>query len=318
MGQKTNSNLLRLGYKKNEWPSKFIEKKNNELSLLVFENFEIKNYIYRFFKKYNLIVTFCEIKRSINSLEIFILYYISLKSIKLINKINKVQNVILIRKKKKKRFKKWGRKFKKIFKFRLWKIKKKKKKLFFKFGTFFEKVLESLNTFIKNNLKIKIILQNINKGLSFKIKNKHVVSFKEFFFKLRRYHKAPFFRECFNILSIFTKKRKMSRLLAEFIAFQFNGTKRHKYFLNFLNQALILAIKAKFSCVKGVKIVVKGRINGKSRSKNFIIQIGKISLQTFDMIVCYSQSVAFTVYGTFGVKVWVGEKRFCKNVFTAK
>jgi ribosomal protein S3 len=84
--------------------------------------------------------------------------------------------------------------------------------------------------------------------------------------------------------------------------------KQHNFFLNFFKRTLILMINSKISCIHGIKVLIKGRFNGKPRSSSKLLQIGKISLQTLDAKISYSQSVAFSQYGTFGIKVWICEK----------
>lgn len=305
MGQKVNSNIFRLGYKNNEWNSLFIEKNFEEFSLYVYKNLEIRKYIDYFFRRYFLLVNYCKIKYSNESLEIFISYYTTLKSIYLINKINQRQGILI---KDKTRFFNSLKSKKNDFKKRFWIIKKVKQKTLLKTHFFLEKLLESLNSFTGNKLNIKFVLQNINKGLSFRIKNKYSKSFRKILTSLRKYSKTVFFRESINIISITNKQKKTSKLLSEFIAFQFSVMKRHNFFLNFLKRAFILMLGSNFSKLKGIKIVIKGRLNGNPRSSIRIVQIGKIPLQTFDAIIDYSQSVAFTLYGTFGIKVWICEK----------
>ena len=77
----------------------------------------------------------------------------------------------------------------------------------------------------------------------------------------------------------------------------------------FLKKSLKTLINSNFSFIKGVKIVIKGRINGKSRAKKKIIKIGYFPIQTFDSKINYSESTSYTQYGTFGIKVWV-----CENI----
>nr|QYC61901.1 ribosomal protein S3 [Stephanopyxis turris] len=318
MGQKTNSNIFRIGYKKNEWNSKYVENSLEEINLYLHQDLEIKNFIVRFFKRYFLLVNYCKLLRTNNVLKIFISYYITLRSIFLINKINIRQRIIIQRKKKsyikkkKKGYTKKKKKIKKIFKNRILFIKRLKKKnrnlLLKKNIDFFENLLESLTLYTKNKLNINIILQNINKGLSLRLKNKQSKAFRKTILKLRRFSRAIFFKEFINILTVTVLKKNSSKILADIIAFQFSVIKRHNYFLNFLKRSLTLIVKSKFSKVKGIKILIKGRLNGKPRSNYRIIQIGKISLQTIESVISHNQSTSFTPYGTFGIKVWICEK----------
>ena len=51
MGQKINPLIFRLGFKNNLWNSNYIHNNFEELSLFVYQDREIKNYIYKFFKQ---------------------------------------------------------------------------------------------------------------------------------------------------------------------------------------------------------------------------------------------------------------------------
>jgi len=75
MGQKVNANIFRIGYKNNEWDSKYLENNFEELSLYVYQDFKIKDYINRFFKQHKLLIN------SLDLLVIFLvlLYYSSSK-----------------------------------------------------------------------------------------------------------------------------------------------------------------------------------------------------------------------------------------------
>jgi hypothetical protein len=57
--------------------------------------------------------------------------------------------------------------------------------------------------------------------------------------------------------------------------------------------------------VKGLRISVKGRINGAPRSKLWVVSEGKISLQCIDSKIDYYSLPSETVFGTLGVKVWI-------------
>ena len=316
MGQKTNSIFLRLGYKNNVWNSSYLEKNFEESSLYVYQDIEIKKYIDQFFQQYNLLVHNYKINRSDENLEIFISYYITLKSITFIHKINFDQNFIIQQRRKNflKSEHSVNKSFqKKIPKKRLWIIRKLKNKIKYTnqihgINSFMNCLLKGLTLFTNNQLNIRIVLQNVNKGLSLRLRNYKAQIFRKIVIKLRKYHSSVFFREYINILCILVLKKKSAKLLSELIAFQFSVIKRHNFFLNFLKRSLTLMINSKISSINGIKLLIKGRINGRPRSSSRIIQIGKIPLQTFDAKIDYFQSIAFTLYGTFGIKIWVYEK----------
>jgi len=302
MGQKVNAKIFRLGYNNNDWSSKYLEQNYDELSLYIYQDIEIKNYIDKFFKQHKLFLHFCRIQRSEAGLNIFISYYTSLKSLYLINNINLTQKILLNMTKKKKKINK-----------RLWIIYILKKKIyiknnFHKHNDFLEKLLQSLSVFTKKTFNINLILQNLNKGLSLQLSYNQLNSLKRNILKLRTYFKSLFFKECINILIIVIKKKNSAKLLAEFLAFQFSVLKRHNYFLNFLKRVLILMLNSELSLINGIKLSIKGRLNGKPRAKNKMLLIGKVPLNSLDAKINYSSSVGYSKYGTFGIKVWICEK----------
>lgn len=306
MGQKINPYIFRLGFKENHWNSNYINYNFEELALFVYQDIQIKNYIYSFFKKNKILLHFCKIFRSQTELFIFISFYVSSNSIKLITQINLLQKIYLNTLNKK------TLKKKKLIK-RLWVIFLLKKKIntkdnLYKNFDFIEQLLECLSIFIKKKLNINIILQQLNnKNLFLKFYYK-TEFLKNILIKLRKYSKSLFFKESLNILSIVIKKKNSAKLIAEFLAFQFSVIKRHNFFLNFLKRALILFVTSNFSSIQGLKIHIKGRLNGKLRAKSRFLLIGKIPLQTIDSKISYSTSVSYSLYGTFGFKIWICEK----------
>jgi len=103
------------------------------------------------------------------------------------------------------------------------------------------------------------------------------------------------------------QKKNSAELLGNWITLQLSKLKIHNQFLAFLNVALVLLLNSYFSNIKGIKILIKGRLNNKPRKQTKIIQAGKISLQTFESVINQSQSTAYTKNGTLGIKVWICE-----------
>ena len=140
---------------------------------------------------------------------------------------------------------------------------------------------------------------------------------KQIFKQLRNFVKNSFFKEAINILFVSISKRKSAKILAEFMSDQFRLnqlrtdqvtiSRKDNYFMGFLKQTVMLLIKSEISCVMGVKIVVKGRFNRAPRARINHIRFGKFSLQSFNSKINYHQSTAYTVNGTFGVKIWLCE-----------
>lgn len=57
--------------------------------------------------------------------------------------------------------------------------------------------------------------------------------------------------------------------------------------------------------VKGVKIVLKGRLDGAEMARYEWGKKGRIPLQTIRADIDYAEKTAYTTYGTIGVKVWI-------------
>jgi ribosomal protein S3 len=82
-----------------------------------------------------------------------------------------------------------------------------------------------------------------------------------------------------------------------------------RFFLKFLKKALSLMLTSKSSKATSVKVLIKGRFNGKRRSSKKMITINKnMPLMTLKSKIDSSQSVAYGSNGTFGVKLWINEK----------
>lgn len=59
--------------------------------------------------------------------------------------------------------------------------------------------------------------------------------------------------------------------------------------------------------VVGVKVTVKGRLNGAEIARKEWLKKGRISLQTLRANIDYAAATAYTTYGTIGIKVWISK-----------
>lgn len=66
--------------------------------------------------------------------------------------------------------------------------------------------------------------------------------------------------------------------------------------------------------VKGVKIALKGRLDGSEMARYEWGRRGRIPLATIRADIDYSEKTAYTAYGTIGVKVWI----YKGDIFTDK
>lgn len=286
MGQKTDARIFRQGLKKN-WEIRYLEKNDEESSLYLYKILEIQKYLNRFFGLYKIKIHRCRIFYSDSSLHIFISFYASTKTLYIIKK-------------------------------EIYENSSKKKencKPSYILKEFQELLIQNLAKYTKNKINIFITLQslNLNKQLSYAQMN----CLKKIYKQLKKFTKRSFFKEAVNILFLSISKRKSAKLLAEFLSDQFKLNqfrsyemtvrKKDNFFLGFLKQSIMLLVKSEFSCLIGIKIVIKGRFNKVPRATTHNIQLGNFSLQSFNSKIDYYQSTAFTINGTFGIKVWLCE-----------
>lgn len=108
---------------------------------------------------------------------------------------------------------------------------------------------------------------------------------------------------------------KSSLLLCRYLCFiipRFCKKKRKNRKINPFLKSLKSVIQLMFSKhfsqhiqVKGVKIQVKGRINGSRRKRTYIIKKGQTSTQAFNNEISYYQEDCLTIFGILGIKVWI-------------
>jgi hypothetical protein len=181
-------------------------------------------------------------------------------------------------------------------------LKKKKELKMFK-----NKILESLNLFFSKNLNTFIIFQNLNSEITNIFTNSELEKLKKKVFKLKRFKKHVFYSDGLNILAITLNKTNSANFLANFLTFYLSLMKKKHLFLNFVSEFLFLNYKASFSKIKGLKIMVKGRLGKSSRTKVRKIIVGQIPIQTLKSKINYSDLTSYTSAGTIGVKVWICE-----------
>lgn len=175
-----------------------------------------------------------------------------------------------------------------------------------KTNNFLNKLNESLKIFTKNKFENVLILQQINKNITFNLTYRQLQSLKKLTTQLRRFKNAKFFNEGVNVILSSLINLNSIDLLANFISRQLSLSKRHGLFFKFLVKTLSSLLKYKFSKVKSVKILIKGRINGKPRANKKMIFINKrMSLMTIESPIIFTQSTSSSLSGSFGVKLWV-------------
>ena len=346
MGQKLNPTIFRLGVNKT-WKTEFFEKKNRELPLYIFKDLEIQNYIERVFELNGLLVHDYKQHYSALTLNLYISYFVTpdfalnnkkgtefltLKTAEgkhsivykkihtdsffhavLSNKI--IKNPLLQNSSKLyilKRYLKLNSQSQLVTQPYFVKLRETQKNKYLKHLSdetrvklegFMTDFFTVLNSFLGSQSNIAVNFCCINKNVQF-------LKFtqKKTFISFQKFKNTPFFKEGIELLFNVVYNVNSANLLAKFIAFQLKKVKRHKFLLSFLKQTLTVLLNSNLAKIKGVKIIVKGRLNGVPRAKHKMIIVGDVPVQTISAKLDYTQTTAHNSNGSYGIKVWVVEK----------
>jgi ribosomal protein S3 len=343
MGQKLNPTIFRLGVTKT-WKTEFFEKKNRELPLYIFKDLEIKDYIERILEIHGILLHDYKQHCNNSTLNLYISYFVSsdfvferkkmTKTIlvkgglgeknfakKAINKNQPGQSTSTFQRTlnssaqhshrlyKLRQYLKSNPQAQVYSKASFMEIQNNKylERSFHKSNMevngVFEQVFTVLNLFLGSQLNLVINFCCINKNTQF-MKSAQ----KKTFISFQKFKNTLFFKEGIELLFNVVYNKNSASLLAKFIAFQLRKVKRHKFLLSFLKQTLSVLIASSLSKVKGIKIIVKGRLNGVPRAKHKIITIGDVPVQTISANLDFSQTTTHNSNGSYGIKVWVVEK----------
>lgn len=285
MGQK--SNLLSLRFSKSY---KFYSRLNFEEFLYSFVFLKFLNFLFLKKKIFltNSFFFFFENK-------IFLTCFIFFRVVKL-SFFNKIFNKILKKKKKNK---------KKIFKKKNF-LKKNYKQIF--------NLFNNLKIF-KNNL---LIFTFINLNIYLKKKKKQVYILFKYFKKSglllfpRRFN---FFLDFIQLSILFLENKIEIKFFITIICeiFRILQKKMHSKFFIFINKYFHFLVSNPLksfskSNLLGIKFCINGKLKGKPRSNNYMFVAGSVPIQSVNAAIDYCKSHAFTIYGVFGIKIWVFRK----------
>jgi hypothetical protein len=83
---------------------------------------------------------------------------------------------------------------------------------------------------------------------------------------------------------------------------------KHTKFLLFVRELFFFLINFNLNGVKpilGLKLVINGKIKGKTRASSTCIKKGSVPIQSISKKIEYSKLHVFTRYGAFGFQIWV-------------
>lgn len=187
-------------------------------------------------------------------------------------------------------------KYKKIYLIFKRKRLKKKVKTNPKFKSF-----SLLNKYTKINILNKLLLKRILVDYY-----KNSIKWKYALFP----RSESLFYDFVKILNLIEKRLIEPRVLLHILGLVFKTLhkRKHARFLRFVKEAFKKSIERKTSMIKGVKFILSGRLKGKPRSSITKFQTGRLILNEVDAIMVNSQLHIYTLYGAFGMKLWINYK----------
>ena len=178
--------------------------------------------------------------------------------------------------------------------------------------TKYNKVNDLILTSLKNqftNSNLLVNYTNINRKIDKKVLTNYFKIFKKF--------STVLFSRGFNLFIDFLKivslvdQNKINPKVFLLILGQIfkNLTKKkHTKFIFFIKTIFDSLITSENNNVIGIKLVINGRLMGKTRASTVKIERGSLSLNTVNSGCISEKMHVYTLYGAFGFKIWVNYK----------
>lgn len=181
----------------------------------------------------------------------------------------------------------------------------------------YNKIINLFNNlkFFKNNL---IIFTFINLNIYLKKKKKQIFILFKYLKKSalllfpRRFN---FFLDFIQLSILFLENKIEIKFFITIISeiFRILQKKMHSKFFIFINKYFHYLVSNPFKSLStsnllGIKFCINGKLKGKPRSNNYMFVAGTVPIQSVNTSIDYSKAHAFTIYGVFGIKIWVFRK----------
>jgi small subunit ribosomal protein S3 len=159
--------------------------------------------------------------------------------------------------------------------------------------------IEFLRAYIEKLTGQQVFFKLIN--LNQYVTVSHKISKRLFFFKRRNY-----FTNIINLMRI-TSMTHNPTALALYIGNQCKKLKKRNNFNNFINFIKIVfqTFVGPNSKLRGLKMSISGALGGVDRATATTFSFGTVPLNTIKASIGYTYQIAYTKYGTFGIKIWL-------------
>jgi hypothetical protein len=159
---------------------------------------------------------------------------------------------------------------------------------------------------------ISLNLRTINKEVNEKIAKFFYVKTKRFVKTLlpRRFN---LFVDFIKTTSLFCENKISTQSYLSLLAqiFRVLRKKAHSRFLFFLRELLCFLTIDKTNKklspnhdIRGIKLLINGKLRGKTRSSSSCVQAGSIPIQSLDKKLSFAKIHVYTLYGIFGFRIW--------------
>lgn len=188
------------------------------------------------------------------------------------------------------------------------KLKRIKAKILLKKNQKYNIIKTIFKHLIKNELiilKLKLLNKKIDRKIAPMLLDS-LTSFKRQLFS-RRFN---LFFDFLKLSSLFIKREINLNAYAIILGtvFKFLPKRSHSKFFVFVKKLLYKLLAAPQTQLKGIKIIINGKLKGKLRSSTFTMSVGKLDSQTIASKMEFSRVHINTLYGCFGLKLWANYK----------
>jgi len=188
-----------------------------------------------------------------------------------------------------------------------------KKKIFFKRNVtfflcdFFNKKKHNLVDLNFNILNLNLINKNFLRSL------KEFYAFNKRFLFVLFDRRLNLFIDFLKIMVLFAFNKVSLNVFLFIICQIFRNLSKTKHtkFLLFIRELFFFLINFNLNdknnnySIVGLKLVINGKIKGKTRATSTCIKKGSVPIQSLNKKIEYSKSHVFTRYGAFGFQLWV-------------
>ena len=163
------------------------------------------------------------------------------------------------------------------------------------------------NKISNNNLLINY--NNINKIIDKKILTNNFKNFKKF--------SSVLFSRGFNlfidfiiVVSLIEQQKLNPKVFLIVLGQIFRNLtkKKHTKFIFFIKTIFDSLISSEKNNIIGIKLVINGKLMGKTRASTVKIESGSLSLNTVNSGCIAEKMHVYTLYGAFGFKIWINYK----------